>query len=62
MSNSQPANTKETTISYRLIFDEQHDQYLWLRCGWDGKKRVPHIIYTSRFTTVKSGWKKITET
>ncbi len=44
MSNSQPANTTETTMSDRLILDEQRDQYLWLRCGWDGKKRVQHII------------------
>lgn len=37
-------NTTETTISDRLILDEKRDQYLWLRCGWDGKKRVQHII------------------
>ncbi|MBD2526786.1 XisI protein [Nostoc sp. FACHB-133] len=52
MANSQTANTTETRISDgvppsvadRLILDEQRDQYLWLRCGWDGKKRVQHII------------------
>jgi XisI protein len=52
LTNSQPANTTETTISDgvppsvadRLILDEQRDQYLWLRCGWDGKKRVQYII------------------
>ncbi|MBD2355638.1 XisI protein [Tolypothrix sp. FACHB-123] len=44
LSNSQSANTTEATISDRLILDEQRDQYLWLRCGWDGKRRVQHII------------------
>jgi hypothetical protein len=52
LTNFQPPNTTNTTISDgvppsvadRLILDEQHDQYLWLRCGWDGKKRVQHII------------------
>ncbi|MBW4623980.1 MAG: XisI protein [Brasilonema octagenarum HA4186-MV1] len=43
-SNSQPANTTETIISDRLILDEERDQYLWLRCGWDGKRRMQHII------------------
>ncbi|WGV28552.1 element excision factor XisI family protein [Halotia branconii] len=28
MSNSQSANTTETTISDRLVLDEQHDQYI----------------------------------
>jgi hypothetical protein len=52
LTNSQLTNTTDTTISDRvppsvadrLILDEQRDQYLWLRCGWDGKKRVQHII------------------
>ena len=44
MTNSQPAHTTDTTISAHLILDEQRDQYLWLRCGWDDKKRVQHII------------------
>ncbi|WP_414576725.1 XisI protein [Anabaena sp. CCY 9402-a] len=52
MSNYQRANTTETTITNsvassvgdHLILDEQRDQYLWLRCGWDAKKRVQHII------------------
>ncbi len=43
--NSQTTNTSaETTISDRFILDEKRDQYLWLRCGWDGKKRVQHIV------------------
>jgi hypothetical protein len=37
-------NQAEDTINDRLIFDENRDQYLWLRCGWDDKKRVQHII------------------
>ncbi|QLE55104.1 XisI protein [Nostoc sp. TCL26-01] len=60
LANSQPANTKQTKISDgipssvtdgvlpnvsdRLILDDQRDQYLWLRCGWDSKRRVQHII------------------
>jgi XisI protein len=52
LANSQPTNTTETiisdgvqiSVSDRLILDEQRDQYLWLRCGWDGKRRVQHII------------------
>jgi hypothetical protein len=26
-----------------LVFDEERDQYLWLRLGWQGKKRVKGI-------------------
>ncbi|BAB77608.1 XisI protein [Anabaena sp. FACHB-709] len=52
LSNSQLATATETkisdgvpdTVGDRMIIDEQRDQYLWLRCGWDGKKRVQHII------------------
>ncbi|MBW4595104.1 MAG: XisI protein [Brasilonema angustatum HA4187-MV1] len=44
LTNSQPVNTTESKISDRLILDEQRHQYLWLRCGWDDKKRVQHII------------------
>jgi len=44
LTNSQSHNTTETMVSDRLILDEQRDQYLWLRCGWDNKKRVQHII------------------
>lgn len=44
LTNSQIANTADNTISERLILDSERDQYMWLRCGWDGKKRVQHII------------------
>ncbi|BAZ06513.1 XisI protein [Calothrix sp. NIES-3974] len=44
LTNSQITNAKDTAISERLILDSERDQYLWLRCGWDGKKRVQHII------------------
>jgi hypothetical protein len=52
LSNSQLATATETkisdgvpdTVGDRLIIDEQRDQYLLLRCGWDSKKRVQHII------------------
>jgi XisI protein len=52
LSNSQITNTTDTTISDYLILDEQRDQYLWLRCGWDGKKRVQHIIL---YLQIKNG-------
>ncbi|MBW4504909.1 MAG: XisI protein [Scytonematopsis contorta HA4267-MV1] len=44
LTNSQITNTTDNAISDYLILDEQRDQYLWLRCGWDDKKRVQHII------------------
>jgi hypothetical protein len=28
---------------HHLAFDEERDQYLWFRCGWDGKQRIRHI-------------------
>ncbi|MEA5479080.1 XisI protein [Pseudanabaena galeata UHCC 0370] len=34
----------ENPICDRLALDPERDQYLWLRIGWDGKKRVQHII------------------
>lgn len=44
LTNPQTTSPTENTISDRLILDEQRDQYLWLRCGWDDKKRVQHLI------------------
>ncbi|MBE9007261.1 XisI protein [Fortiea sp. LEGE XX443] len=52
LTNSQSAKTTDSTISDRtspnitdrLILDAERDQYLWLRCGWDGKKRVQYIV------------------
>lgn len=35
---------QENPICDRLALDPERDQYLWLRTGWDGKKRVQHII------------------
>jgi hypothetical protein len=31
-------------VSDRLAFDEQRDQYLWFRFGWENKILVEHII------------------
>jgi hypothetical protein len=53
-TNSQIANATDIAINDYLILDEKRDQYLWLRCGWDGKKRVQHIILYL--------WKKIAPT
>ena len=29
-----------------LVFDEEHDQYLWLHMGWNGKKRIKGINWS----------------
>jgi hypothetical protein len=39
-------------LSDRLAFDEQRDQYLWFRFGWDDKKLVQHIIM---YLSIKNG-------
>lgn len=42
-----------TQITEQLILDTERDQYLWLRCGWDDKKRVQHIIIYLRIENHK---------
>ena len=37
---SSAANLKQESC---LIFDETHDQYLWLFLGWEGKKKISKI-------------------
>lgn len=49
-TQSHLPNSKE--LSDRLAFDEQHDQYLWFRFGWDDKKLVQHIII---YLSIKDG-------
>jgi hypothetical protein len=34
----------DSEASDRLAFDEQRDQYLWFRFGWENKMLVEHII------------------
>ncbi|MDY7022130.1 MAG: element excision factor XisI family protein, partial [Cyanobacteriota bacterium] len=40
-------------IAEHLILDSESDQYLWLRCGWDDKRRVQHIILYLRIENSK---------
>lgn len=42
----------QSDIEDLLTFDEQQDNYLWLRSGWDGTKRVSTIII---FLRIKNG-------
>ncbi|WP_404788458.1 XisI protein [Altericista sp. CCNU0014] len=42
LAQSHPQSSSEATE--RLAFDEQRDQYLWFRFGWDNKTLVEHII------------------
>ena len=36
----------------RLAFDEERDQYLWFRSGWEGKQRIRHI---TMYLRIKDG-------
>lgn len=36
----------------RLAFDEERDQYLWFRSGWEGKQRIRHI---TMYIRIKDG-------
>jgi XisI protein len=42
----------EEETEHRLAFDEERDQYLWFRSGWDGKQRVRHI---TMYLRIKNG-------
>jgi hypothetical protein len=44
MANTQVINSREIEVSDRLALDEERDQYLWFRFGWDNKKLIQHII------------------
>ena len=37
---------------HRLAFDEERDQYLWFRSGWDGKQRTRYI---TMYLRIKNG-------
>ena len=43
----------ELETDNRLAFDEEQDQYLWFRSGWDGKKRLCHITMYLRIKNDK---------
>ncbi len=40
-------------IESQLAFDEQHDQYIWLRTGWDTVRRVRGISIYIRIKNSK---------
>lgn len=47
-ASSSPNSDNKTLLptadrEHCLVFDEERDQYLWLRLGWQGKKRVKGI-------------------
>ncbi|MFN5892853.1 MAG: element excision factor XisI family protein, partial [Dolichospermum sp.] len=54
---SNPENVKngengEIEATERLAFDDQRDQYIWFRFGWDDKKQIQHIII---YLCIKNG-------
>jgi hypothetical protein len=52
MTTAHPHFQDDFELSDRLAFDEQRDQYLWFRFGWDGKKLVQHIVM---YLSIKNG-------
>lgn len=52
MANTQFISITEVEASDRLAFDEQRNQYLWFRFGWDDKKQIEHIIM---YICIKNG-------
>ncbi|MEH2386639.1 MAG: XisI protein [Nostoc sp.] len=52
MTNGKIAESREVEASDRLAFDEQRDQYLWFRFGWNDKKQIQHIIM---YLCIKNG-------
>jgi XisI protein len=53
-NQSQSSNAdKENTPTDYLILDPKRDQYLWIRSGWDGKKRIQYVILFLRLENGK---------
>ncbi|GAC1484331.1 MAG: hypothetical protein NVS2B14_21930 [Chamaesiphon sp.] len=52
MTVSQSLVPDDSEVTDRLALDEQQDQYLWFRFGWDGKNLVEHIII---YISIKNG-------
>jgi XisI protein len=45
LAQSQTTHSNEpNAIGDYIALDADHDQYLWVRSGWDGKKRVQYLI------------------
>jgi hypothetical protein len=51
-SISQHHAATQSEVSDRLALDEERDQYLWFRFGWDERKLVQHIIV---YLCIKNG-------
>lgn len=51
MAHTQIGN-REIEVSDRLALDEERNQYLWFRFGWDNKKLIQHIII---YLCIKNG-------
>jgi len=43
----------ELDADHYLAFDEERDQYLWLRSGWDDTERIGHIVMYFRINNGK---------
>lgn len=52
MVNTQVTENKKVEASDRLAFDQERDQYLWFRFGWEGKKQIQYIII---YLCIKNG-------
>ncbi|MBP0000286.1 MAG: XisI protein [Cyanobacteria bacterium SID2] len=44
LSQKQPPSPRNEEIAEHLILDTERHHYLWLRSGWDDKRRVQHIV------------------
>jgi XisI protein len=55
-NSSKPTETsdapKEPSADERIAFDDEHNQYLWFRFGWEEKQRIQHIIM---YLCIKNG-------
>jgi XisI protein len=49
----QMMKLSDSDVESLLALDDQRDQYLWLRSGWEGKKRVQHIVIYLRIKNDK---------
>lgn len=52
MTVAQSPVSTEIEASERIALDEEHDQYLWFRFGWQEKQRTQHIIM---YLCIKNG-------
>jgi len=42
----------DSEADHRLAFDEERNQYLWFRSGWEDKQRIRHI---TMYIRIKDG-------